>query len=689
MCPPPSPSLCGAVRYYTSNSTQAPDWKETGGFHSGEVITTQCAEGHHFEPPLEELQAKLTCSANSLWVDALLGGVRRCVKDRDDCPRPLVDAGYIDCVDPAPEVHSIEVVTAQYSALYLQSNLNPATVVDILPVYQDYARANQLVIRGKWLTAPVSVTVGPRPCYNPQVRNVSSYCWWSSINARQRTCRDFGESIMCTLSDDVLVQARVIVVTGRGSRRRTISSLAMSVGPRGDTSLTLSGKEPWIDRVVDVGWGALCHLDNDLTLTECPNTYPFIIWVCASGVSLSGWTTTLAFEPTRTQSEPTVLADSTVLQCGGWRYDFNEEKRDCGLEIYWCARVQVCGNCELHPVLGRTVALSIVYNITTTESISNAKQNSLRSTAATVSFRGCPAGTWTDYSAHYSQRCVQCRPGESTMGLPEQQKCTPCRPGYHAPEAGSADCMECKAGNHSSSEGQAFCEPCTGNSWQLYSAQSRCSKCEQNKYKVQGVEAPTAYANSSTLPCEACPTGAQCLEDGTIIAGPGSFLMLNPQTGLVSAVDCLWTACVAGSAACLDSRQLAEWSGISVANCCGENRRPAIDELGVVNPLCAQCQDGYTEMQGQCVECRHTRWDRLMSILLLLFLLVYLLHRVSRRWATSAKLTIFFYSSQMSLLFLSSEPMPYIFGLLNIDLLGDPVLLLCRPPLQRLRPPRR
>ena len=59
-------------------------------------------------------------------------------------------------------VDSIEVVTAKWSSLYPQSNTDPANVVDILPIYLDYTRANQLLVRGRWLTASVSVTVGAR-----------------------------------------------------------------------------------------------------------------------------------------------------------------------------------------------------------------------------------------------------------------------------------------------------------------------------------------------------------------------------------------------------------------------------------------------------------------------------------------------------------------------------------------------
>ena len=76
-------------------------------------------------------------------------------------------------------------------------------------------------------------------------------------------------------------------------------------------------------------------------------------------------------------------------------------------------------------------------------------------------------------------------------------------------------------------------------------------------------------------------------------------------------------------------------------------------------------------MQGQCVECRATRWDRLVGVLALLFLLVYLMHRLSQR-SSSAQLPILFYAARMSLLFLASEPVPYVLGLLSIDLLGNP-----------------
>ena len=77
--------------------------------------------GYHREVPawlalraaLDQAQAKLTCSANSLWVDAQLGGVRRCVRDRL-CPPPLVDEGYteqpslvIEDVVFGTEVHSL------------------------------------------------------------------------------------------------------------------------------------------------------------------------------------------------------------------------------------------------------------------------------------------------------------------------------------------------------------------------------------------------------------------------------------------------------------------------------------------------------------------------------------------------------------------------------------------------------
>ena len=671
------------VRYYNpDDDSLGAGGKETGGFHSGEVISVQCAAGYHFEPPLEAVLAQLTCSANSLWVDVSLGGVRRCVVDRDDCPAPLVDSGYAECAEPAPEVLGIEVVTAQWTPRDLQYNVDAATVVDVLPmISNDYQRANQLIVHGRWLTTPSTITVGTRVCFNTMLRNITTYCWWPSIDSRSSVCRDYGESLICTLMEELGSELPVSILTGRGSRRRAISSLGPSTGPRTAEALTLSGMEPVIRYICDVppqaGDPQQCQRGVDLpdrTLTECPNDRAFQVWLCASGAGLFGWSDTRAFQPTKTQSEPMVLADSRPLSCFGWRYDFIDNT-PCDIEVWECTRVQVCGNCWMEPVLGRTVVVNIIYNVSERSSISNAKQSADHSAAVTVSFAGCPAGAFTNYTAHYSERCVPCPPGHSTDGLRERQFCSPCRPGTFAAVAGSPACTECAVGEHAASPGQQSCDACTGNAWQLYTGQPRCSRCDQNKYKVQGRDQREA-ANASTIsamPCEACPPGAECREDGSIVAGAGSFLLMDDATGLVSSKDCLSTACVSDPDRCVaSSAQTALWSGVSLVNCCGENRRPAVDEGGNVNALCADCEDGFVEVRGQCVQCGAPRYDRLLALVMLMWLLVYVLHRLSHRWAVSAQLTIFFYSSQMALLFLASEPMPYVVGVVNIDLLGDP-----------------
>ena len=111
-----------------------------------------------------------------------------------------------------------------------------------------YDRSLQLIVRGEWLTSPITVMVGPRRCLNPQLRDVTNYCWMGATG--EEGCLDFGSTIMCTLTNDPGVQQVVSVTTGRGLRRQTIDSLPINSGPRGLVAMTLSSKEPSIGELV-------------------------------------------------------------------------------------------------------------------------------------------------------------------------------------------------------------------------------------------------------------------------------------------------------------------------------------------------------------------------------------------------------------------------------------------------------
>ena len=172
--------------------------------------------------------------------------------------------------------------------------------------------------------------------------------------------------------------------------------------------------------------------------------------------------------------------------------------------------------------------------------------------------------------------------------------------------------------------------------------------------------------------------GGADVDDGSVIlvARSANYALVDSSSGVVTTVRCAPLACVDGTECLRDSGQ--QWSsiphtGVAVINCCGANRLPAVDSAGRLNVLCSACMDGYTEVQGRCVQCPAPRWDRLVGLLLVAFLLVWGLHRLSSNalWSTSAVLSIFVYFAQMSAVFMSGESLPLVVSFLNLDLLGS------------------
>ena len=220
------------------------------------------------------------------------------------------------------------------------------------------------------------------------------------------------------------------------------------------------------------------------------------------------------------------------------------------------------------------------------------------------------------------------------------------------------------------------CIPCGANGWARFEGLSECGECGDQLYKRLP---PSLSYNASVvaLPsCESCPVGADCDRNGTIIAQQGYFLVIDSGSGFVSSVDCFPTACVqpedvaecrstAASFLTSDGSNNATSGalrvgniGPAVINCCGANRRPAVDSDGVINVLCSACMDGYREVQGECIACESVQWGQVLGLLLAAFLFVYALHRFSHDAGGSATQPILAYFVQMSLLFLASDSLP-------------------------------
>ena len=666
-----------------------------GAFHAADPIEVTCAAGWHFEPPLSHAAdtAVLTCSASSEWVDVALGGIRRCVLDRVDCAYPLVDAGYEQCSEPLPVLRSAAVYTSdpRNSRGGHTENTDAATVTEVL---QGTDTQRQLVLRGEWLTEPVGVVVGGRLCASPQLRNVSRYCAVSSTG--QDVCRDYGGSVVCVLDEASLgVRQPVTLTTGRGSRRRSIDSIRVGDGATGREAVTVSLVEPRVIslRAVVEGSCDVQSADAPWRLTGCAMDAPLEVQMC--GVGFEILYVVMAVPVVRVK----VAYSGVEMQCRGWsRWDSNSYY--CGMWDFWCRSEFVCALCVLNGRAGVTaqVALTSV-SVSDTVMQTNANQNNNVSAAASVGFRSCDPGhkLAVNVTAGLStEQCVPCPPGSSTMNTTGQLSCQPCAPGTFSNVSGAVDCQACPVDTVSSAIGATECDVCVGNRWQSHARQSECLTCKPNEYRV--VASVSAAHTASTPPepsCSLCPSGASCyLEQGALVAGPGSFLLIDQAAGAVSSVACDELACVESGGACLavvvgpglsgvgdtaDDRptavvqvQTVQTSGLLVVNCCGLHRRhTSAADPSYVNVLCAECEAGYSELGGECVECASTNWAALTGLVTLALVLVWLLHRLCSSADSSATASIVAYSVQMSLLFQSTQRLPSLLQLLEVDLLSN------------------
>jgi hypothetical protein len=338
-----------------------------------------------------------------------------------------------------------------------------------------------------------------------------------------------------------------------------------------------------------------------------------------------------------------------------------------------CWTSQLCGNCRVQPTIGTGHVLRAELN----NGLTNDEQiNAANATTPRLSFAVCSAGWLAELlpaaDGNTRQQCVECEPGCSTLGRSDQRSGTPCAPGSYSSVSGSAVCLLCPLGSAASQQNSTACLPCGFNSWSRYSESNECNECGEAQYKQLSPQLNLTVAVHELPVCESCPAGEQCERNGSIQARQGSFLLINNETGAVSSVSCGLSSCVdvVANAQC----QLAASSfdaptsaaavlrigptGPAVINCCGLNRRPAVDAAGNVNVLCAACIDGYSIVQGECIPCSSVQVGPLLALLPAAFCLLYVLLRLFNDASGSALLPILTYFVQMSTLFLGQDALP-------------------------------
>jgi hypothetical protein len=184
-----------------------------------------------------------------------------------------------------------------------------------------------------------------------------------------------------------------------------------------------------------------------------------------------------------------------------------------------------------------------------------------------------------------------------------------------------------------------------------------------------------------------CPRASHARQarNGSILAVQSNFLIINSDTGAVSSVSCGVASCVDAAAdvhcrlasASFDSSdgelmvQRIGAAGPAVVNCCGANRRPAVDAMGYVNVLCAACVDGHSVVHAECVSCSSMQWGPLLGLLLVAAMLTYVLHRLFNDASGNATMPILTYFVQKSTLFLAQDALPMVLSLASVDLLAE------------------
>ena len=619
----------------------------------------RCPQTHHWEPPLLDDVATLTCMPNGLWMDLTALSIRRCAATQLNCSFPLEDVGGEECEPMLPVIDSIQGSSIAADGVVTPlDGRNSWTLVDA-----PLLAGTQLTITGSVFFEPVQVEVGgwscaPAELVEPGVsRPLPTACYNVTVDGggqgpKAEHCGRYASTVQCTLPAFVGLNLTVLLISGR---LKAVAELSDAAWQAGVGAATLSTRPP---RALSIT-SADCQQSgaDPLRLTACPVMRPSNISVCGALPSIG-----IDYE---LSSDVVVFSDARdlPLACDLWHF-----RGDLA-----------CRKCVLLPWLAAS-ALTLIRLATRQDSVSS----------AIVSFQPCAAGTRSNPAAllsyNFTDICVPCPTGWSTYGQAGTEDCVQCSPGSFAGHLGSAVCYLCQPGFYAAQYNSSLCTACPLNSYSNSTGRSQCETCELDQYIVYDDASKRGVVGH----CETCPLGASCFANGSLVADAASYLLIDQQRGMLQSLPCLSSACVQASQCMVNGTfsnigalPVISSSGLPVINCCAGGRYPAfvgnvstgdgsaLQDTRGHNVLCATCLPGHSSVNGRCIPCTAPQSGAIISVCLLAFVLVWLLFRLPHDWTGSATLLISSYFLQQSMLFLASESMPPMLSLLNISLLGD------------------
>ena len=595
-----------------------------------------CRPGSHLEPPPGSGAQHVTirCMGPGVWMSTELNTIASCVKDALLCPAPLVDLEDRRCGMPAPIMTRIALLDAGNSSCRV---LDPLTLIDcpLSEAEDDTAAAHLLRIDGAYFTTPLLAFVGGVECADVELYSEHAH----DVCDGRGQCFHYGSVLLCTLQPRLGYQLPVQLLSG--AQRQLSDGPVPTVSFRAPSVIKLSSPS--------------CSSAAPTVLRGCPHDTSFNITVWGANLWLPGF---IAVLPQTMLGFLQPLPDCTMLSDTPAVWDLCHLGEQC--EVYSCA-VDPSTRLPLDspiPVLVKQPGAQDNLAFDAAEPV------------ATLSLTGCPAGSVdvagdADVNVTSRTRCRPCPAGQSTSGLANQvSQCVRCPLGSFANISGSAACELCPANTFANITGLVDCLRCPVNSYEALPGQSECHVCDLNQYLVP--------VGESSAKCHEClsPLEAQCLSDGSIVsASAASFLLVDQAAATVSSAVCYSGRCLPGEQ-CLDYEHGAvriELTGLRVINCCSAHRLPASE-----NPLCGQCEDGYSEWNGACALCdwSHVSVGLVVGAVLLAVMAVWALHRLPND-RHSGTVGILLYFTQTTLLFCSNQQLSQLLGVVNFDPFSD------------------
>ena len=542
----------------------------------------------------------------------------------------------------------------------------------------------ELQVVGQFFVQPVQVSIGPRRCASPQLLGLQTLCSDSSRQVCRQyatglRCLVFPSLPLGSHPVAITMGDRPSRVLHQRVGFGTSARLPLYPNPNSDASsfTQYATSEPL---AVDVAAPRIVHISSalcddshrppsqpHLVLTDCPNDVPLQVELLVANVDLQLHSSTPSASACASPRRGELGRPSLWTACHGrgkdsytervyatgWVPDDSaaaeslllQEPCEPQLPNYRCRQMLYSIICTVAPQLGGDPRIHFQVN-GTSDYVDNSKQL-LSDTPASLSFATCQAGYRTQRAAYPQALCAPCDRGYSTGNSSDQHICTACSPGYFAAQVDRRTASRVLSATTPplrsngvrrvpvrvlpALPGPVGVHECDSNQYvrlALDSDEARCEPC------------PEAGVNCPRLP-SLSPSGGASNASGesddsnrvVLVSQRGYYILVQQSSGLASTTRCSPSACVEG-AQCVTALQASGGLGaagtqtvprtdVAVVNCCGPNRQPASEAAQssvAVNVLCSACLPGYSEVQGSCVWCPSTRWDRLLGVLLVAFL---------------------------------------------------------------------